>query len=164
MKSAKTPRSLGPHETVNFRQDLITGLDWLTARHPQEALGPHLGISFGKEVLPGIRMAISPRVEYNDEGWAGVTFISSRRLFTEEEVAQLRSLVESVVPVYETWNGVNTRSLGFVVGRVAALPLKDALARYRDGCPEHKSVFCGHQGCTWLNEGLARMLTPPGWH
>jgi hypothetical protein len=164
MKSANAPRYLEGHDPADFRQNLVDGLNWLTNRHPAETIAPHLGVTFEQEILPGVRMSISPKVEGGDEGWAGVTFNSSRRPFNEEEVDQLRSLAESVVPVYETWNGVGTRNLGFVVGRVAALPLKEALARYRDGCPEHKSVFCGQQGCAWLNEGLARMLTPQGWH
>jgi hypothetical protein len=163
MKSSNTPRYLGQNDPAIFRQDLVTGLDWLTARHPQDAIAPHLGINFGQEVLPGVRMSIFPRVESNNEGWAGVTFNSSRRPFDEAEVAQLRSFVESVVPVYDTWNGAGTRNLGFVIARVAGLPLKEALGRYVPGCPKHNSVFCGQQGCDWLNKGLARMLTPRGW-
>jgi len=163
MKSSITPRYLGQNEPADFRQNLVAGLNWLTNRHPQEAIAPHLGITFGQEILPGVRMSISPKVEGGDGSWAGVTFNSTRRPFDEAEVAQLRSLVESVVPVYETWNGVGTRNLGFVVGRVAAVPLKEALARYRAGCSKHHSVFCGQGGCDWLKEGLARMLTPQGW-
>ena len=47
---------------------------------------------------------------------------------------------------------------GFSWGLVRSL--RRANANYHAMCPAHRTVFCHHNGCTWLHDGMARILWP----
>jgi hypothetical protein len=71
--------------------------------------------------------------------------------------------------IARTWNGAGCITGGFGLAAPAHWSLRHAVASYRAGCPEHKTVFChqadfaargGYPPCTWYSAGFARIIQP----
>lgn len=85
------------------------------------------------------------------------------------EMDALVAAIEALgVVVADRWNGEahhETGSLG--LAERAHPTLLAGLRRYRAGCPDHRTVFCGgwraskgQEDCTWLRDGSALMVLP----
>lgn len=66
--------------------------------------------------------------------------------------------------VSEAWNGAGLETGSFRLTEHVEAP---AVARYRAGCPTHKSAFCrwlaiktAKKACTWYADGYARIIQP----
>lgn len=66
----------------------------------------------------------------------------------------LRALGHDAV---QTWNGTHETG-SIALARLANTSLLAAFARYRQGCPNHRTVLCAQ----WRSDGRADMV-PPAW-
>lgn len=85
---------------------------------------------------------------------------ATNRLGAGEMARWVELLAGLGAEVRETWNGD-----GYITGSVGlSRPAHPSLLaggrRYCAGCPEHGSVFCSDQGCTWLGDGHALAVKP----
>jgi hypothetical protein len=79
---------------------------------------------------------------------------------THDEFAQLRAAVSANVSVRESWNGPGCDSGSFGILAAPHPSLVQAVRNYHAQCPTHRSVFCGHDGCTWFRDGHRKMVKP----
>lgn len=80
------------------------------------------------------------------------------------ELAQIAQLVRVLgYPIRDTWNGREGSDTGSIgLARPAHPTLLATVNKYRAGCPEHRSVLCGWQGCTWYGDN-SKALIKPRW-
>lgn len=181
-------------EWTALEENLRIGAEWVQSGvQPDGAMITHHGL--GTHCGGGLRLSIT------GAGWhqhmvkgSGVVLFELKRSddqylagvpepdpFTEDECNELVDLVRATgLEVIETWNGApwRTFSIGY---HGAGEGLVRATQRYRDHCPRHGSVFCGHSlafagkdpdelnerqrdeyDCTWASDGY-RTLVPPQW-
>lgn len=157
---------------------LAAGLAWLyDTEQPEGAILSHHGVSkaagehsfrFIGEAADGLPAIVvelvNPRYSYPG---------GDRHLDTPIGKVLPRQLAETIADlghhVGDQWNWGNSTSgsLG-LVGR-AHPTLRGGLARYRSGCPEHRTVFCGgwqaspgQEDCTWMSTGR-KLIVEPDW-
>ncbi len=145
------------------RAQIRAGLGWLTMRQSSDALGPHLGIYADSLILPGIRLQVIPEADGTGDGkHSSLCFTKKGTDFTPAERSTVIELVGSVVTVLRTWDSLS-HGFSLSIDRKPGASLLAALNRYRNGCPEHKSVFCSSHGCDWWQTGHGKLKTPAGW-
>ena len=164
---------------IATRDMLRAGLMWLyETAQPEGALDQHHGHSraVGERVYTFV-----PRgylnlpvvvVDVRHPEWVHMGDGHSTLANPLDYPGELRRLGEVLAdlgrPVASQWNGKgDSGSLG--LADPAHPSLVAAVNRYRDGCPIHRTVFCGgwqaskgEEDCTWFRDGQALMV-PPCW-
>jgi hypothetical protein len=156
---------------------LAAGLCWLyDTVQPGDSVIPHHGTghgyadgtrsysfsSEGAHHLPAIVIMVR-HWDYGPDG-------EIAHLLTAAEIdATAAAITELGGDIARTWNGAGSITGGFGLADPAHWSLRHAVNRYREGCPEHKTVFCnqadfaargGYEPCTWYAAGFARIVQP----
>ena len=94
-------------------------------------------------------------VEWGDPGQGPANPLAAGEL-----EALAAAIAHTGTPVAQTWNGHPgiTGSVG--LAHRAHPTLRAAVDRYRAGCPQHHTVFCSRQGCSWYRDGNAKARYP----
>lgn len=154
------------------RQVLAAGLGWLfDTVQPEGAILQHHGT--GSPGYTGRRYRFCPDgLEHGCvvvvEGSPAINADGLIDPMTAAEVDTItRLLAELGRPVWRPWNGAGLHTGSFALDGWAHPSLRQALARYRAGCPTHDGdVFCGRSHhsdpCTWYADGH-RLVVEPTW-
>lgn len=155
--------------SVNEAADVLdAGLTWLfDTEQPAGAVCHHLGFSVAPGdrtigFIPDVRFPIVtmclayPERDDHDE---------LTNPLTKHDVTDLAAfLTRRGRVVRDQWNGRGTMTVSMALAGHVHPTLRDAVERYHQGCPEHKTVFCGREDlpCPWFADGN-RVLVKPVW-
>jgi hypothetical protein len=155
---------------------LRVGVTWLTAitqpigaisdsHGPKARLGSHASAAFAParphQGRPGSAVVVV------DAGYTRMLGRYESLRLTQEDCDRVAETLAAVgADVYDSWNGA-----GYQHGSWAITGISPTLARavdhYREGCPQHRTVFCGgwqastgQERCTWYRTGAALLAKP----
>lgn len=151
---------------------LAAGLDWLFETEQPNASIEHGGLmlaagasrrlSFSPwgHTAPSVVVIDVVKPEWIDNGPNKLMTLANPIGVTElDDLAQ--QIRERGYAVASTWNGHPGPSGSVGLERAAHPSLLAAAERYRAGCPDHRSVFCGREdGCGWYSRGSSLIRRP----
>jgi hypothetical protein len=151
-----------------LRPTLAAGLCWLyDTEQPSDATIQHHGA--------GLPSVANRRLRFCPQGWEGHPvvvidvahvewdgpYLPAKNPLAAGELDAVATLIaETASPVVGIWNGHPAITGSVALSRPAHPTLVGAVNRYRAGCPEHSTVFCTSEGCTWYRAGHAKIIHP----
>jgi hypothetical protein len=161
-----------------------TGVEWVTnSKQPKGSITTQFGRS-GKLGL-GMSVGFAPTPPYgmgDKKGQVSIVILDAGYEFLDDGTSEARRLTEDDVTIFEaalaragatvvrSWNGAGGNSGSWCIEGCSST-LAKSYQTYHDGCPEHKTVFCGRKSwssgneeddCPWFHTGSA-VLVPPAF-
>lgn len=168
-RSSRPRKDFGEREYLRFVELLRRGVEWLDSEQPKNA-HTGSGIYAQKNLMPGLCLVTLHPMAGPNHDHPVLVFQKPYQTklkgygFTEADITLLRSAVERVAEIHETWNGVGSRFFSCSLRRRAGQSVIELVRRRYAGCPKHgQYVVCRQHNCRWELSGEHKIRRPEGW-
>jgi hypothetical protein len=141
----------------NLTKELAKALAWLDSRQNAKAILSHHGMVFDGKIGHQT-ISLSPQGE---SGYPVIIFVDDRKNddswegYTREEIVEFLQVVESLVEVRDSWNGVGYSTFSISLSRFAGKYILKCVENYRKA---GANIF---RDGWWKNQ--IRTIFPDGW-